>query len=48
MQVLIDLEHFPEFETDVDFTRQLVVEQSVFCLPGKVCVCLLCTVDLEC
>lgn len=36
VQVLIELEHFPGFETDVEFTRQLVAEQSVFCLPGKV------------
>jgi len=35
MMVLIELEHFPGFETDVEFTRQLVAEQSVFCLPGK-------------
>jgi len=35
VQVLIELEHFPGFETDVEFTRQLVAEQSVFCLPGK-------------
>jgi tyrosine aminotransferase len=32
--VLIHLEHFPDFETDLAFTRSLVVEQSVFCLPG--------------
>ena len=39
VQILIDLEHFPEFESDVDFTKLLVVEQSVFCLPGMVSVC---------
>ena len=38
VQILIDLKHFPEFESDVDFTKLLVVEQSVFCLPGMVSV----------
>ncbi|MBN3274986.1 ATTY aminotransferase, partial [Polyodon spathula] len=28
------MEHFPEFESDVDFTEKLIAEQSVFCLPA--------------
>lgn len=28
------MEHFPEFENDVEFTEQLVAEQSVHCLPA--------------
>lgn len=32
--VLIQLDHFPDLETDVAFTRALIVEQNVFCLPG--------------
>ena len=35
-QVLIDMDHFPEFANDVIFTKALVTEQSVFCLPGPV------------
>uniref|UniRef100_A0A182P8J3 Tyrosine aminotransferase n=1 Tax=Anopheles epiroticus TaxID=199890 RepID=A0A182P8J3_9DIPT len=34
MMVGIDVEHFPEFETDLRFVEALVAEQSVFCLPG--------------
>eukprot|EP00731_Ephydatia_muelleri_P025957 Em0018g57a len=34
MMVTIDIEHFPEFKDEIDFTKQLVLEQSVFCLPG--------------
>ena len=34
----IDIEHFPEFKDELDFTKQLVLEQSVFCLPGMVSV----------
>lgn len=30
----IDMEHFPEFENDVDFTERMISEQSVFCLPA--------------
>ena len=36
LQVVIDLDHFPEFDSDVAFMRKLVLEQSVFCLPGVV------------
>ena len=30
------LAHFHEFNNDTDFTKQLLIEQSVFCLPGDV------------
>lgn len=36
VQVGIDMEHFPDFQNDVDFTERLVTEQSVFCLPATV------------
>lgn len=35
LMVGIDIEHFPEFDDEMDFLQQLVREQSVFCLPGK-------------
>uniref|UniRef100_A0A182Q5B3 Tyrosine aminotransferase n=1 Tax=Anopheles farauti TaxID=69004 RepID=A0A182Q5B3_9DIPT len=35
MMVGIDVEHFPEFTTDLSFVEALVHEQSVFCLPGQ-------------
>nr|AHM92294.1 tyrosine aminotransferase [Rousettus leschenaultii] len=35
IMVEIQMEHFPEFENDVEFTEQLFVEQSVQCLPAK-------------
>uniref|UniRef100_A0AAX7U2N5 Tyrosine aminotransferase n=1 Tax=Astatotilapia calliptera TaxID=8154 RepID=A0AAX7U2N5_ASTCA len=31
----IDMDHFPDFKNDVDFTERLVTEQSVFCLPAS-------------
>ncbi|XP_053126404.1 tyrosine aminotransferase [Hemicordylus capensis] len=34
LMVGIQMEHFPEFENDVEFTEQLIAEQSVFCLPA--------------
>uniref|UniRef100_A0A3B4E8Z9 Tyrosine aminotransferase n=1 Tax=Pygocentrus nattereri TaxID=42514 RepID=A0A3B4E8Z9_PYGNA len=34
LMVGIEMEHFPEFQNDVDFTERLVTEQSVFCLPA--------------
>ncbi|XP_039707732.1 tyrosine aminotransferase isoform X1 [Pteropus medius] len=34
LMVEIEMEHFPEFENDVEFTEQLFVEQSVLCLPA--------------
>lgn len=35
-QVGIEIEQFPEFQNDVEFTERLVTEQSVFCLPATV------------
>jgi len=34
LMVGIDMDHFPDFKNDVDFTERLVTEQSVFCLPA--------------
>ncbi|XP_056137668.1 tyrosine aminotransferase [Lampris incognitus] len=34
LMVGIDMDHFPDFKSDVDFTECLVTEQSVFCLPA--------------
>lgn len=36
VQVGIEMEHFPEFENDVEFTERLFAEQSVHCLPATV------------
>jgi tyrosine aminotransferase len=36
IMVGIDIGHFPLFKDDIDFTKHLVIEQSVFCLPGTV------------
>jgi len=35
MMIGIDIEKFPGFVSDVDFTERMVTEQSVFCLPAK-------------
>jgi len=35
MMVGVDMKHFPNFKSDVDFTERLVSEQSVFCLPAS-------------
>ncbi|XP_039358633.1 tyrosine aminotransferase isoform X2 [Mauremys reevesii] len=35
LMVGIEMEHFPKFENDVEFTKQLISEQSVFCLPAS-------------
>jgi tyrosine aminotransferase len=35
MMVGIEIESFPEFRNDVDFTQRLVSDQSVFCLPAQ-------------
>ncbi|XP_019965220.1 tyrosine aminotransferase [Paralichthys olivaceus] len=35
LMVGMDMDHFPEFKNDVDFTERLVTEQSVFCLPAS-------------
>ncbi|XP_057204633.1 tyrosine aminotransferase [Triplophysa rosa] len=34
IMVGIEMEQFPEFQNDVEFTERLVTEQSVFCLPA--------------
>ncbi|KAM7332453.1 hypothetical protein ACRRTK_009161 [Alexandromys fortis] len=34
LKVGIEMEHFPEFENDVEFTERLFAEQSVHCLPA--------------
>ncbi|KAJ6652484.1 hypothetical protein lerEdw1_011454 [Lerista edwardsae] len=34
LMVGIEMEQFPEFENDVEFTERLIAEQSVFCLPA--------------
>jgi tyrosine aminotransferase len=36
MMVGLDLQRFPQFPTEIQFVEQLVTEESVFCLPGKV------------
>ncbi|KYQ56763.1 Tyrosine aminotransferase [Trachymyrmex zeteki] len=35
MMVYIDLQCFPEFNSDVEFVQRLLMEESVFCLPGQ-------------
>ncbi|XP_053698459.1 tyrosine aminotransferase [Sabethes cyaneus] len=35
MMIGIEIDRFPEFETDLEFVQALVAEQSVFCLPGQ-------------
>jgi len=35
-QVGVDMTKFPEFANDMQFVENLVTEQSVFCLPGRV------------
>ncbi|XP_056908354.1 tyrosine aminotransferase isoform X2 [Takifugu flavidus] len=35
LMVGIEMDHFPDFKGDVDFTEHLVTEQSVFCLPAS-------------
>ncbi|KAM4619431.1 tyrosine aminotransferase [Polymixia lowei] len=35
LMVGIEMDHFPDFKNDVDFTECLVMEQSVFCLPAS-------------
>lgn len=35
MMIGIDIDHFPEYENELEFVQDLVKEQSVFCLPGK-------------
>jgi len=38
MMVGLDLQKFPLFPTEIQFVEQLVTEESVFCLPGKVII----------
>ena len=33
---MIDVEKFPKLPSDIEFTKQLVIEECVFCLPGQV------------
>ncbi|CAL4116174.1 unnamed protein product, partial [Meganyctiphanes norvegica] len=35
MMVRVEMEKFPEFETDMEFVETMISEESVFCLPGK-------------
>ncbi|XP_078050602.1 tyrosine aminotransferase isoform X2 [Augochlora pura] len=35
MMVYIDLPSFPEFNSDLEFVQRLLMEESVFCLPGQ-------------
>lgn len=35
MMIGIDVDHFPEYPTELLFVQDLVKEQSVFCLPGQ-------------
>jgi aspartate/methionine/tyrosine aminotransferase len=32
----VDMKCFPEFKDDVEFAKQLILEQGVTCLPGSV------------
>lgn len=36
MMVKIEIQDYPDFKSDVDFTERMVTEQSVFCLPATV------------
>lgn len=36
LMVKVELDHFPEFQTTLDFVSKLMEEESVFCLPGDV------------
>lgn len=36
MMVKIDLEFFPDFDSDIQFTERLMTEESIFCLPASV------------
>nr|CAD7568267.1 unnamed protein product [Timema californicum] len=35
IMVGINMEHFPEFSSELHFLEQMVTEESVFCLPGQ-------------
>ena len=47
IMVEIDTDKFVDIKDDVQFTEKLLSEQSVFVLPGKVCVCV-CVCVLVC
>lgn len=36
LMVRVNVENFPDFNSDVEFTERLMVEESVFCLPASV------------
>ena len=38
-QIDLDLSKFPEFEDDISFVKQLIIDQGVMCLPGSVSDC---------
>merc|ERR1712106_593779 len=35
MMVKVEMDKFPEFDTDLEFVERMISEESVFCLPGK-------------
>ncbi len=35
MMLGMDVSSFPGFKTDLDFTKALIAEESVYCLPGR-------------
>ena len=35
MMVKVDMDRFPQFNTDLEFIERLVSEESVQCMPGK-------------
>ncbi len=35
MMLGMDVSSFPGFKTELDFTRALIAEESVYCLPGR-------------
>lgn len=38
LMVKIELEHFPEYSTGLEFVSRMMEEESVFCLPGDVSI----------
>lgn len=38
LMVVIEMERFPTIADDVAFTSRLLMEESVFCLPGRACL----------
>jgi tyrosine aminotransferase len=39
LMVQLEMDHFPQIETDLDFVQTLIREQSVFCMPASVFMC---------